>query len=834
MTFPPGPKRFLESQTCRLLLDRVDPLRHLTLNGVRGESRTGSGAMPRLGTTAGGESGSPWWELDRFQLLDRSFQAPCFPFVDPDGNRLTSAPTWQQTSRQETYSADRVVLTGDGGTGKSVNLTWLWWQANRATTTANGRSHSAGVAFRLNLYELPEVRDSFLEEVLIPQVRKLAAEIAVQASRQQTKPGSESQRTDAQRQEHARQLAGKLRKESASDEQLVRWLESLQRRGLIELFFDGLDQVAGSGHALRILDRLLHHVDWHRCRFVLAARPHALRRHWDRLFENEKQRWSFVALDEFDESQQRLLLGNKFDKIPTEGRALLTNPRALDYILKLDDDELANLRSPADVYDRATWHMLKEGMRASERARRLGLHPGEHAPDHVQQGFLDTDAQDLEGLDQILWRDRTLQEYYTALHAVRWSTPEDAAAMNEWLYLPHRPETEKYYMVWRFATEMPPRSRAPDCWVRAMRPIYLPGDGQLDTTKRSNEMLYRSWPTMEAYAQSDQGSARAVRDAYWSEFQAILDNQQGSKRSRAAIEFQSLFREVPDGPFQMGTTDDKQGMPDEARRFWEGWLRDSRTNSDDAVEEMVTRGNYPPGKQAEKYIALARRQLLDAVTRQDITVIENWLYSRDETPAESWRNPHIKTFLLHRYPLLLGLYRLFDPGHGLRQEWFAETLERVCPTPEHPVIFVSWYDAWAFCQWAHWDDKSCRLPHENEWEKAAKAGTPWDRRRWWGISSKKNVALQTNPLKLARPRGQRSLMSRIPNVMATTRIRGTSWTCSATSGNGQPTSIAGLTRSMRSPIPPRVSVGAGRGTTLHGSSGLRSVTSSFQWTSSTS
>ena len=120
----------------------------------------------------------------------------------------------------------------------------------------------------------------------------------------------------------------------------------------------------------------------------------------------------------------------------------------------------------------------------------------------------------------------------------------------------------------------------------------------------------------------------------------------------------------------------------------------------------------------------------DVFRDQDVDAIENRGYRRDETPEE--REHTIDGFLLSRCPAINAWYRLFDPGHGTRESWYRQEYQKISPDDGTPAIFVSWYDAWVFCLWTRWEDLSCRLPYEDEWEYAAKAGTDPEWNYWWG------------------------------------------------------------------------------------------------------
>ena len=113
----------------------------------------------------------------------------------------------------------------------------------------------------------------------------------------------------------------------------------------------------------------------------------------------------------------------------------------------------------------------------------------------------------------------------------------------------------------------------------------------------------------------------------------------------------------------------------------------------------------------------------------------------DEVPR---REVHLPAYYIDKYEVRVGEYEKFleassrtPPGDPRFPEIYPWAQGEQPPEHlmDHPVIYVSWYDAWDYCRWT-----GKRLPGEAEWEKAAR-GT--DGRYWpWGNDvdySKANV-----------------------------------------------------------------------------------------------
>jgi formylglycine-generating enzyme required for sulfatase activity len=124
----------------------------------------------------------------------------------------------------------------------------------------------------------------------------------------------------------------------------------------------------------------------------------------------------------------------------------------------------------------------------------------------------------------------------------------------------------------------------------------------------------------------------------------------------------------------------------------------------------------------------------------DVPAGEFWMGSDegfdDEKPVH---RVHLGRFLIARVPITNAQYRLFveAAGHPAPGHWEDGRVPRGLES--HPVVYVSWHDAMAYCRWlSEVAGKPIALPSEAQWEKAARGdrgqraypwGEEWDETR---------------------------------------------------------------------------------------------------------
>lgn len=378
----------------------------------------------------------------------------------------------------------------------------------------------------------------------------------------------------------------------------------------------------------------------------------------------------------------------------------------------------------------------------------------------------------------------------------------------------------------------------------------------------SSEMLYRSWQTMhdiagepvddwwdipyDALTRSRPGDDRAQYSPHLQRL--FLEGDESGEGPSLARTTLQMFRDdcqhlreagtdeqkvvaanlanqgwigVEASTFSMGAPSERQGFPRKTKAFWEFQLdRIQIGESAMLVSEECNRQEWFTGLQGKRLRQEDVEDLHDeilgpfeAVVRANgdiraahdaaLKAIEEKWRRRDETPAE--REQRVAAFTMKDVPTLHEWFWLFAPGHRQSVLHYLSLagggegeVERQHPPANHPVIYVSWYDAWAFCQWANWrqDGQSygCRLPHEPEWEYACRHGfvdgTPrlvdedWE--YWWGHDfyehpNSKEPEPLSNALAHARgaPGGTRAPYEAQPNGLGFRDMLGNVWEWSA-------------------------------------------------------
>jgi formylglycine-generating enzyme required for sulfatase activity len=144
----------------------------------------------------------------------------------------------------------------------------------------------------------------------------------------------------------------------------------------------------------------------------------------------------------------------------------------------------------------------------------------------------------------------------------------------------------------------------------------------------------------------------------------------------------------------------------------------------------------PPPKELFQWVRTAPDDRVELW--KPIPAGEGWIGSPEGEGHDGERPRHrvklTRPFAMGAVPVTNAQYAAFDPDYA-RQEWIGVPSDEL---EDHPVVNVSWYAATAFCRWLDRNGfAGARLPEEEEWEYACRAGSAT---RYWSGDAESDLA----------------------------------------------------------------------------------------------
>lgn len=319
----------------------------------------------------------------------------------------------------------------------------------------------------------------------------------------------------------------------------------------------------------------------------------------------------------------------------------------------------------------------------------------------------------------IVWANRSLHEFLLAFYFANYASKEESQYLWDWIYLPDRDNSDQYYPFWQFLCEMPSKARTPSVWLESIAMLYEPNirkqspedndprdEGYGFYSKRSNEMIYRSWETLDAYTKKGfpnvKARANTIRNRWWGEFEgSFLAGEHGAALKAVAVEITEHLLLIPGGTVKLGTTPERQEIPG-AMEFGQKKLNEFRDEA--KLEEYFAKnnffetraGNLEKERRKQKLKAIFQRKDSEVAVRELLELFYGFT---------SVSNPElsIDSFQLGRQTISNAWYRLYNPGHTQ----ISSNYKQYSKTLKHPAVAISFFDAWVYCQWLRWDGQSC-------------------------------------------------------------------------------------------------------------------------------